>query len=102
MSDFVYMLAVGVATAVVLLSFALVIFFFLRENRLRSMAPAHAHTDLTNMMILFQTMRDILAQQKDLAREFNISIDQKVSDFHPWREGLGRAGDNGAGSRAIG
>ncbi len=48
----------------------------MRELRLRSMSPMHAQTDLTNMMILFQRMRDILAQQKDLAREFNISIDK--------------------------
>jgi hypothetical protein len=46
----------------------------------RSAASAHAQSDLTNMMILFQTMRDILTQQKDLAREFNISIDRKVNE----------------------
>ena len=44
------------------------------------MSPMHTQTDLTNMMILFQTMRDILSQQKDLAREFNISIDKKVNE----------------------
>lgn len=55
-------------------------FFFMRELRLRAMSPPHEQTDLTNMMILFQTMRDILSQQKDLAREFNISIDKKVGE----------------------
>lgn len=35
--------------------------------------------DLANMMILFQTLRDVLQQQKDLAREFNASLDRKVA-----------------------
>ncbi len=55
-------------------------FFFMRELRLRTMPLPHGQSDLTNMMILFQTMRDILSQQKDLAREFNISIDKKVGE----------------------
>ncbi len=64
-------------------------FFFMRELRLRSMSPAHTQTDLTNMMILFQTMRDILSQQKDLAREFNISIDKKVGEVRRLIESSG-------------
>jgi len=34
--------------------------------------------DLANMMILFQTMRDLLRQQKELVRELNENIDAKI------------------------
>ena len=34
--------------------------------------------DHANMMILFQTMRDLLRSQKELARELNESIDKKI------------------------
>ncbi len=51
--------------------------------RMRERAMPFAHTrssqnDLTNTMIMFQTMRDILEQQKDLARQLNVSLDKKV------------------------
>lgn len=64
-------------------------FFFMRELRLRTMMPDRGQSDLTNMMILFQTMRDILSQQKDLAREFNISIDKKVREVRALIESSG-------------
>lgn len=35
--------------------------------------------DLANMMILLQTMRDMLDQQKELARQLNASVDRKVA-----------------------
>ena len=79
MVQFDYQIVVGGLLVVIVGSFAAA-FFFMRELRLRSMSPMHTQTDLTNMMILFQTMRDILSQQKDLAREFNISIDKKVNE----------------------
>ena len=79
MVQFPYEIVV-IGLLIVLLAAFAAAFFFMRELRLRSMSPAHTQTDLTNMMILFQTMRDILSQQKDLAREFNISIDKKVGE----------------------
>ena len=79
MVQFPYEIVVGGLLVVIVGSFAAA-FFFMRELRRRSMSPMHTQTDLTNMMILFQTMRDILSQQKDLAREFNISIDKKVNE----------------------
>jgi len=60
--------------------FGAIFFIMAREYRVGGVQPMHTSTDVTNMMILFQTMRDILAQQKDLAREFNISIDKKVNE----------------------
>lgn len=53
--------------------------------------------DITNTIIMFQTMRDILEQQKDVARQLNVSLDNKVkyikkivdtayADLHEMRE----------------
>ncbi len=64
----------------VVVCFGAIFFIMAREYRIGGVQPMHTNTDVTNMMILFQTMRDILTQQKDLAREFNISIDKKVNE----------------------
>jgi uncharacterized protein YoxC len=37
-----------------------------------------ARADITDMTILFQTMRDIIGQQKKLAREFNHELEHKM------------------------
>ncbi|MBI5091412.1 MAG: hypothetical protein HZB26_03100 [Candidatus Hydrogenedentes bacterium] len=47
-------------------------------ERERKQRLSNTQSDLTNMMILFQTMRDMLRQQKDLARQLNESLDKKV------------------------
>jgi hypothetical protein len=39
----------------------------------------HTQTDLANMMIMFQTMRDLVQDQKAMARQFNASLDKKVA-----------------------
>lgn len=75
-----YFLLVIALVVLVVGCFGALVFFMWREFRLGGTPPAHTQSDLTNMMILFQTMRDILTQQKDLAREFNISIDRKVNE----------------------
>ncbi len=63
----------------VILSTLCLIYFFLRDLRIRNVTSPPANNDLANMMILLQTMRDIVIQQKDLARQFNESLDRKVS-----------------------
>ncbi len=78
--DFQAMIMLGGLVLFVVVCFGAIFFIASREYRISGMPPGHANTDLTNMMILFQTMRDILTQQKDLAREFNISIDKKVNE----------------------
>lgn len=62
----------------ILASTSFLLLFLLRDTRLKSEPAQHMQTDLVNMMILFQTMRDILSEQKDLARQFNESLDKKV------------------------
>lgn len=59
-----------------LIAFILLVLLYRRESRANRSNPGH---DLTNMMILLQTMREMLDQQKALAREFNKSVDGKVS-----------------------
>jgi hypothetical protein len=67
--------------ALIVTSFMTLIYILFSDRGLgRGASSATSQSDLTNMMILFQTMRDILTQQKDLAREFNISIDNKVNE----------------------
>ena len=55
-----------------------VFFIFFSQLRRKDDPRGHAQSDLTNMMILFQTMRDVVSEQKALAREFNASLDRKV------------------------
>jgi len=79
MTDFQNMVLMGGLVLFILVAVGAWV-FLLRDLRFRSNGPTHSATDLTNMMIMFQTMRDVLAQQKDLAREFNLSIDKKVGE----------------------
>lgn len=64
----------------ILLAIALAAFFWLNRRLNFKAGPTHhTETDLANMMILFQTMRDVLTEQKELARQFNASLDDKVT-----------------------
>ena len=46
-----------------------------RRERTRN---AQRRADIADIMILFQTMRDVIAQQKNLARDFNQELDRKM------------------------
>lgn len=48
-------------------------------TRLRISSERSDQSDFVNMMLLFQTMRDVLNEQKELARQFNQSLDKKVT-----------------------
>lgn len=74
--DQTFMIAVVI---LVFLSFGLFLVAALLFSRPNSSNNA-PQNDVTNMMILFQTMRDLLSEQKELARQFNHSIDQKVNE----------------------
>ena len=70
------------AAGVLVLIAALILLFmyvFRREYLGRSRTLQQSRDDLTNMMILLQTMRDLLDQQKHLARQLNASLDKKVT-----------------------
>lgn len=68
------------SAGVLLLLLALVVLFFLYRNVKRlGMEPRHSpEQDMAHMMILLQTMRDLLGDQKDLAKQLNQSVDRKV------------------------
>ncbi len=66
-----------VVGSVVLLA-AILLVVFLSSFRKSAGGARNLQGDLANMMILFQTMRDMLDQQKELARQLNESVDHKV------------------------
>lgn len=48
-----------------------------------------ARADITDMTILFQTMRDIIGQQKSLAKEFNEELEHKMEQVkHVLNQGM--------------
>lgn len=62
----------------IIASLVMLFFVYRLTARERKQRLSNTQSDLTNMMILFQTMRDMLRQQKDLARQLNESLDTKV------------------------
>lgn len=75
--DQTFMIAVVILVFLSFGLFLVAVLLFSRPNSSSNNAPQN---DVTNMMILFQTMRDLLSEQKELARQFNHSIDQKVNE----------------------
>ncbi|MBX7256392.1 MAG: hypothetical protein K1Y02_08525 [Candidatus Hydrogenedentes bacterium] len=61
----------------------IVLFMFVyRHDRLASFRQQRtARNDLANMMILLQTMRDLLEQQKGMARQFNAHLEKRAADL---------------------
>ncbi len=53
--------------------------FYWRNEKRESVRLKQTRTDIADMTILFQTMRDIIKQQKELARDFNHKLDTKMS-----------------------
>lgn len=50
-----------------------------REAATRQQAAKSFHSDISHVTMLLNTMRDILQQQKDLARQFNENLERKSS-----------------------
>ncbi len=68
-----------IAAAAVFAVLGLMLLCFLALQRGRYHAPKPGRRDdFAKMLILFQTMRDLLEEQKNLARELNEAIDTKV------------------------
>jgi hypothetical protein len=63
----------------VIVAFFLLLWLYGRvASKTRRSAPSIPTASLTEMAILFQTMRGVVHEQKALAREFNESVDRKV------------------------
>jgi len=59
-----------------------VFMFVYRQDRVVSWRQQRtARNDLANMMILLQTMRDLLEQQKGMARQFNAHLEQRATEL---------------------
>jgi hypothetical protein len=78
---------------VMIICFCFLLYYLLRNLRFGN-SPSRQQSDLTNMMLLFQTMRDTLEQQKQLAQDFNASVDQKVGEIKKHIESAGTMSDS--------
>ncbi|GMU93995.1 MAG: hypothetical protein AMXMBFR4_30530 [Candidatus Hydrogenedentota bacterium] len=54
------------------------VWMYVRDRKAREGAQRDPRNDFTHMMMLLQTMRDLLDQQKSLARDLNKALDQRV------------------------
>ena len=72
--------ALYASAVLVLAAVLLFVYYLLRRRRERILFPQRDPLqDLAHIQILFQSMRDILEQQKELARELNKSVDAKIA-----------------------
>ncbi|MCF6284638.1 MAG: hypothetical protein L3K26_05570 [Candidatus Hydrogenedentes bacterium] len=61
----------------------------IRREKKADQRLKQARADITDMTILFQTMRDIIGQQKKLAREFNDELEHKMGQVkHILNQGM--------------
>ena len=79
MSQFEWLLTVAAYLLVAGIIFAAVLFVVYQRRRPASNEEGENTGDLANMMILLQTMRDMLEEQKTLARQFNQNFEQKLA-----------------------
>ncbi len=68
---------IAAAALCAILAVALLAFLALQRGKYHAPKPGR-RDDFAKMLILFQSMRDLLEEQKDLARELNEAIDTKV------------------------
>lgn len=84
MSDIMHLIYSGIFGLGALLFAGMIALFMLvyRQDRLVSFRQQRtARNDLANMMILLQTMRDLLEQQKVMARQFNAHLEKRAADL---------------------
>ena len=77
---------VGASATVIALVLLGVLVRQIRRNSVEPRARA-TQADLAHMMILLQTMRDILEEQKKVARHINEQIDKKMSQINQMIDG---------------
>jgi hypothetical protein len=61
-----------------LLSFVLLVILYWNNERKRRARQMQQRADMADLSILFQTIRDVVSQQKALAKEFNQELDKKM------------------------
>lgn len=60
-------------------SFAVLVAAYSANERRQLRRRRQTETDKAEITILFQTMRDVVRQQKDLARQFNTDLENKIA-----------------------
>lgn len=75
----VVMLSLLSVAGCALLAFLALIFLYRRHDKRQQRLYKQTRLDIADMSILFQTMRDIISQQKALAKHFNQAIEQKTA-----------------------
>ncbi|MBP8128547.1 MAG: hypothetical protein KA184_03130 [Candidatus Hydrogenedentes bacterium] len=60
-------------------SFAVLVVAYAANERRQQQRRRQTETDKAEITILFQTMRDVVRQQKDLARQFNTDLENKIA-----------------------
>ena len=75
------MILASILGIIIIISGCSLLYLYLRAMRFSGPGSSSTTGDLTNIMILFQSMRETLDQQKELARNFNVSIDTKVNNI---------------------
>lgn len=68
---------IGIA-AFALLCFVLLVVMYWNNERKQRARRHQTRADIADLSILFQTMRDIISQQKTLAKQFNQELDKKM------------------------
>ncbi|MFA6244504.1 MAG: hypothetical protein WC655_26410 [Candidatus Hydrogenedentales bacterium] len=84
MAQVLYVVYSGIFGLGALLFAAMIAVFMLvyRQDRVVSWRQQRtARNDLANMMILLQTMRDLLEQQKGMARQFNTHLEKRAAEL---------------------
>jgi hypothetical protein len=74
----IFIAALFIIAALSFGGFLLLVWFYRRNEARERDRFKQTKADIADMTILFQTMRDIIRQQKELAREFNERLDQKM------------------------
>lgn len=75
----ILMFALMGLAATAMACFLLLIILYTRNEKRERLRLEQTKADIADMAILFQTMRDVITQQKNLARDFNQELEKKVS-----------------------
>jgi predicted transcriptional regulator len=78
LQELVVYICFGVALCA-LVSFFFLVFLYRRKDSLENSRLEKTKADIADMTILFQTMRDIISQQKEMAKHFNAELENKMS-----------------------
>jgi len=77
MREFLYYLSLGVGFFAAFCFLVFMVLYVRKEQRDKERLR-QTKADIADTMLLFQTMRDVVSQQKELAKDFNAKLEQKL------------------------